>query len=203
MADLNKELNEYLLSSKNEKQFKITVPSVTIPKANIGKWFGRSEDDKQEGGWIQGTQKECCPSMTRVQRLVAYVICFSMGILCFCLSAIYIPVLLLKARKFALLYTLGSVFFLSSFCFLFGPLSYLKSLFSAEKRCFSMSYFVTLVGTLYCALHLQSTPLTVVCAVLQLIAMLSFLISHIPGGTKGLMFFTRMFKSSVNSTLPV
>ncbi|XP_076183104.1 uncharacterized protein LOC143154912 [Ptiloglossa arizonensis] len=184
MADLNKELNEYLLSSKNEKQFKITVPSVTIPKANIRKWFGRTDDeDRQETGWIQETQKECCPSMTRIQRLIAFVVCFSMGVLCFCLSTIYIPVLLLKARKFALLYTLGSAFFLSSFCFLLGPLSYLKSLLTAERRCFSVSYFATLIGTLYFALHLQSTPLTVLCAVLQLIAMLSFLVSHIPGST--------------------
>lgn len=64
MADLNKELNEYLLSSKNEKQFKITVPSVAIPKANIGKWFGRSgNEDKEDIGWVQGAQKECCPTM--------------------------------------------------------------------------------------------------------------------------------------------
>ncbi|XP_076755063.1 uncharacterized protein LOC143425893 [Xylocopa sonorina] len=203
MADLNKELNEYLLSNKNEKQYKITVPSVTISTTNIGKWFGRSDEDREDTGWLQGTQKECCPSMTRIQRLIAFVACFSMGVLCFCLSAIYIPVLLLKARKFALLYTLGSVFFLLSFCFLLGPLNYLKSLFTAERRCFSISYFITLIGTLYCALHLQSTALTVLCAVLQLIAMLSFLLSHIPGGTKGLMFFTRMFKSSVNSSLPV
>ncbi|XP_053988062.1 uncharacterized protein LOC128891662 [Hylaeus anthracinus] len=204
MADLNKELNEYLLSSKNEKQFKITVPSVTIPKAQIGRWFGRTtDDDREETGWMQGAQKECCPSMTRIQRLVAFVLCFSMGVFCFCLSAMYIPVLLLKARKFALLYSLGSAFFLSSFCFLLGPLSYLRSLFTAERRCFSVTYFATLIGTLYFALHLQSTPLTVLCAVLQLIAMLSFLASHIPGGTKGLMFFTKIFKSSVKSTLPV
>lgn len=203
MADLNKELNEYLLSSKNEKQFKISVPSVTLPKPNIGKWFGKGEEDRKETGWIQGAQRECCPSMTRIQRVAGFVICSAMGVLCFCLSAVCIPVLLLKARKFALLYTLGSVFFLSSFCFLLGPLSYLKSLFTAERRCFTASYFATLIGTLYCALHLQSTPLTVFCAVLQLIAMLSFLVSHIPGGIKGLVFFTRIFKSSVNSTLPV
>lgn len=66
MADLNKELNEYLLSSKNEKQFKINAPTVTLPKTNIGKWFGRnSEDDKEEAGWFRGAQKECCPSMVR------------------------------------------------------------------------------------------------------------------------------------------
>lgn len=151
-----------------------------------------------------------------------------MGILCFCLSAMYIPVLLLKARKFAMLYSLGSLFFLMryvwqcslkpapttgslifslflffSFCFLWGPMSYIKSLVTPERRLFTFSYFATLIGTLYFALHLQSTPLTVLCAVLQLIAMLSFIVSAIPGGTTGLMFFTRMFKSSVSSTLPV
>lgn len=167
-----------------------------------------------------------------MQRLSAFGACFVMGILCFCLSAIYIPVLILKARKFALLYSLGSLFFLMryilqsfkclyssniliecksnfgllysfSFSFLWGPMNYLKSLFTVERRCFSITYIVTLTGTLYFALHLQSTSLTVLCAVLQLIAMLTFLISHIPGGTTGLMFFTRMFKSSVSSTLPI
>ncbi|KAL2745702.1 protein transport protein SFT2 [Vespula maculifrons] len=204
MADLNKELNEYLLSNKNEKQFKISVPSVTLPKPNIGKWLGRNADEtKEETGWIQGTQKECCPSMTKMQRLMGFIFCFFMELLCFCLSAMYIPLLLTKARKFALLYTLGSSFFLLSFCFLWGPINYLKSLFTAERRCFTISYFVTLIGTLYFALHLQSTPLTVLCAVLQIVAMLSFFLSGIPGGTTGLMFFTRMFKSSVNSSLPV
>jgi len=79
----------------------------------------------------------------------------------------------------------------------------MKSLFLSEKKYFTMLYFATLTGTLYFALHLQSTPLTVLCAILQLIATLSFLISHIPGGTTGLMFFTRMFRSSVKSSLPV
>jgi hypothetical protein len=34
-----------------------------------------------------------------------------MGTLCFSLSLMYVPVLLFKARKFALLFTLGSLFF--------------------------------------------------------------------------------------------
>ncbi|KAL2737765.1 protein transport protein SFT2 [Vespula squamosa] len=204
MADLNKELNEYLLSNKNEKQFKISVPSVTLPNPNIGKWLGRNTDGtKEETGWIQGTQRECCPSMTRTHKLFAFAICFFLGLLCFGLSAICIPLLLTKAKKFALLYTLGSSYILLSFCFLWNPINYLKSLFATERRCFTISYFVTLIGTLYCALHLQSTPLTVLCAVLQLIAMLSFLLSLVPGGTTGLMFFTKMFESSVNSSLTV
>ncbi|XP_033226854.1 protein transport protein SFT2-like [Belonocnema kinseyi] len=89
------------------------------------------------------------------------------------------------------------------FSFLWGPMNYLKSLFTAERRYFTLSYFVTLFGTLYFSLNLQSTPLTALCAILQLFAMISFAMSHIPGGTSGLMFFTRMFKSSVSSTLPM
>lgn len=58
MADLNRELNEYLLSSKNEKQYKLNIPS--IPKPNIGKWLGRdSEDTREESGWFR-SQNECC-----------------------------------------------------------------------------------------------------------------------------------------------
>jgi len=66
MADLNKELNEYLLSSKNEKQYKIAIPSVAISKANFGKWFGKSTDEREENaGWVQKSQRECCPAMVR------------------------------------------------------------------------------------------------------------------------------------------
>lgn len=79
----------------------------------------------------------------------------------------------------------------------------MKSLLTPEKRVFTLSYLSTLTGTLYCALHLQSTPLTVLFAVLQIVALLSFLVSHIPGGTAGLMFFTKLFKSSVSPTLPI
>jgi hypothetical protein len=65
MADLNKELSEYLLSNKNEKQYKITLPSVGISKPNLGKWFGRnSDEDRQESGWMK--DKDYCVSMVSI-----------------------------------------------------------------------------------------------------------------------------------------
>ncbi|CAG2054227.1 unnamed protein product, partial [Timema podura] len=47
---------------------------------------------------------------TRVQRILGFCCFVFVGILCFTLAALYIPVLLFKARKFALLYTMGSLF---------------------------------------------------------------------------------------------
>ena len=52
--------------------------------------------------------------------------CMGMGILCFSMAAAYLPVLVIAARKFALLYTLGSIFFISSFSLLYGPKKHFK-----------------------------------------------------------------------------
>ena len=52
--------------------------------------------------------------------------CMAMGILCFSMAAAYLPVLVIAARKFALLYTLGSIFFISSFSLLYGPKKHFK-----------------------------------------------------------------------------
>ena len=49
-----------------------------------------------------------------------------MGVLCFSMALAYLPILLVAARKFALLYTLGSIFFISSFSFLYGPKKHFK-----------------------------------------------------------------------------
>lgn len=90
-----------------------------------------------------------------------------------------------------------------SFGFFWGPLAYIKHMFSKERLLLTVTYGSTLIATLYCALHLQSTPLTVLCAVGQVVSLLWTVLANIPGGTAGLSFFGKMFSKSVSSTLPV
>lgn len=52
---------------------------------------------------------------SRTQRFMGFGICLFFGVLCFILSFLYIPILLLQARKFALLFTLGSMFFITRY----------------------------------------------------------------------------------------
>ncbi|XP_049771414.1 uncharacterized protein LOC126143917 [Schistocerca cancellata] len=200
MADLKRDLDEYLL--RNDKsQTKFSIPAV-FPATSVGRWFKRSgENEEAPDGWFAETQKDCCPRMGRIQRITGFCFCLGMGCLCFILAAMYTPVLLLKARKFALLYTLGSLFVISSFSFLWGPLHHLRHLCSRERLPFTSVYFGTLFATLYFALHVQSTPFTVLCAACQIVALLWFLFSYIPGGQSGIMFFTRLCSSTVSSTV--
>ncbi|KAK4874118.1 hypothetical protein RN001_013478 [Aquatica leii] len=201
MAELKKELDQYLLlQSDQKKSFKLQIPS--IKKPGLPNWL-KSESQPEEETWFQETKKQCCPSLSKFQRITGFCICIFMGILCFSLSLMYIPVLILKARKFALLFTLGSLFFVLSFTFLWGPVAYLKHSFSKERLWLTITYGLTLFLTLYFALHLQSTPLTILGAVGQIITLLWSVVSSIPGGSTGISFFTKIFSKSVSNTLPI
>ncbi|KAJ8943101.1 hypothetical protein NQ318_009175 [Aromia moschata] len=201
MADLKKDLDEYLLlQSDQKKTFKLQMPPIQRP--NVTGWF-RKDQPVEERTWFQEAKKEYCPSLSRFQRIVLFAVCTGMGILCFSLSLMYIPVLLFKARKFALLFTLGSTFFIMSFSFLWGPVAFLKHMVAKDRILITVVYGGTLVATLYCALHLQSTPLTVIFAIFQIVTLCWTVISNIPGGTAGISFFSQMFTRTVSSSLPI
>lgn len=126
-----------------------------------------------------------------------------MGLICFTLSTMYIPVLLFKARKFAILFTFGSVFIIFAFALLLGPVSHLKHQFSRERLPFTSAYFGSLIATLYFALEVQSIVLTTFFTLVQIIALLWYVFTYIPGGQTGLVFFSKIAASTVSKTLPV
>lgn len=49
----------------------------------------------------------------------------------------------------------------------------------------------------------QSTALTVLFAVAQIICLLWMVTASVPGGATGVRFFGQLFKSSVSNTLPI
>lgn len=213
--NLKEDLNNYL--ARSEKPAISAKLKNTLNSVKVTNWFNNAgysrvptEENVTSNGWFNSSstvENDCCPTLSRVQRIIAFSICVTLGLVFFSLSALYTPVLLLKARKFSLLFTLGSLFMIFSFSFLWGPVNHFKHLFSRERMLFTCSYFGTLILTLYFALSVQSTPLTVFFAVLQVIALIWFLVSYIPGGHTGLKFFTKLCSSavtnSVSKALPV
>ncbi|XP_045604759.1 uncharacterized protein [Procambarus clarkii] len=218
MTDLNRELQEYLSRSDAKSDSKVpllptTITDIKIPK--LSSWFTRNgtagSQDEETGSassWSSSAQSDpCLPSLGRKQRILGFLGCVVMGLICFSLAAMYFPLLVFKARKFALLFTLGSLFSVLSFSFLWGPINHLKHLFSSERLMFTSVYFISLFATLYFALSLQSTLFTSIAAIIQLVALLCFVVSNIPGGQTGLKFFSSicssMVKTTVSKALPV
>jgi len=157
--------------------------------------FWSQHPSEQESSW--------CPSLSRTQRLIGFGMCVLMGSICFVLSGFYLPMLIFKARKFCLLFTLGSVFVMSSFSMLWGPWSHLTHLFSKERLPFTLAYLGSLSATLYSALVIQSAILTTMCAIIQIVALVWYLISYLPGGTAGLKMMSSFALKGASRTLPV
>ncbi|XP_069115011.1 LOW QUALITY PROTEIN: uncharacterized protein [Argopecten irradians] len=214
MAGLNKDLQSYLSrgssNGSTEADDRESSGGFSLGKLNV---FRKSEEvplnnDDVANSWFSQAQRDpLLPSLTKKQRILGFVICLLMGTFCFSLASLYIPLLVLKARKFAVLYTLGSVFVIASFSLLWGPMNHIKHLFSVERMPFTVAYFGTMFATLYFSLWARSTIFTVICAVGQILALVWYIVSYIPGGQTGMKFFSKIFyaaaSKTVQKTLPI
>ncbi|KAF4306805.1 Vesicle transport protein Got1/SFT2-like protein [Botryosphaeria dothidea] len=113
----------------------------------------------------------------------------AMFVVCFALMPT--GVFLLKPRKFAILWTMGSVLFLASWAVMMGPMQYVQHLTSGPRLPFTAAYFGTIALTLYFSLGLHSTILTLISSIAQLICLLWYLVSYFPMGSSGLRFAAR------------
>ncbi|KAG7888940.1 hypothetical protein KL936_003327 [Ogataea polymorpha] len=151
-------------------------------------------DAQQEPSWFK---------LSRFERLVCFF-CFIAGsIVCFGLGILLFPVLTLKPRKFAMLWTLGSILFVLSFGCLQGPVDYCKHLVSKERLPFTVVFFGSVLSTLYCAAILKSTILTLITGIIEIFAVLYYTLSYFPFGAQGFQMVAtmglRQFSSFIKS----
>ncbi|XP_061588725.1 vesicle transport protein SFT2C [Cololabis saira] len=193
MADLNRQLKEYLVQSKagSGSASQSTTVEMEEPASVPGSWFGRwssspsSTSTSGSGGfsWPWAAEPDpCLPGLGRGQRLAASAGFALLSLLSFLLAAVYAPLLLLHARKFALLWSLGSLFALAAAAVLRGPARLAAGLAGSPG---AAVYLCALGGTLYAALSLRSTVLTALGAAVQVAAIAGYVLTLLPGGSAG------------------
>lgn len=100
-----------------------------------------------------------------------------------------LPMLAVRPQKFALSFTFGSILFMSSFAILKGPMAHLQSLFVRERLLFTTIYFMSIFMTLYLTFSfggISGYAFVMGASACQLMALLWYLISFLPGGSAGL-----------------
>lgn len=136
---------------------------------------------EEEEGWF---------ALSRWDRMLIFAACNLGALACFVLAFALFPVLSLKPRKLVILWTLGSILFITSFAAMMGPWAYFKHLTSGPRLPFTSAYFGSLVLTMYFALSLHSTILTLLSALIQMAALIWYLVSYFPMGADGLRVAT-------------
>ncbi|CAI7654458.1 unnamed protein product [Penicillium manginii] len=138
-------------------------------------------------------------ALSRWDRMLVFAACNLGAAICFMLCFFLFPVLTLKPRKFAILWSVGSALFLLSWAVLMGPWSYAKHLISGSRLPFTAAYFGSIALTLYFAIGLQSLILTAISSIFQICALVWYLVSYFPMGSTGLQYMSRFGASRVTA----
>ncbi|CAG7918866.1 unnamed protein product [Penicillium olsonii] len=96
-------------------------------------------------------------ALSRWDRMLIFGACNLGAAVCFMICFFLFPVLSLKPRKFAVLWSVGSVLFLLSWAVLMGPWSYAKHLISGARLPFTAAYFGSIALTLYFAIGVSTS----------------------------------------------
>jgi len=129
-------------------------------------------------------------ALSRWDRLLIFGACNLGALVCFVLVFVLWPIMMAKPKKFAILWSLGSALFLTSWAAMMGPMTYAQHLISAPRLPFTAAYFGSIGLTLYFSLGLGSTILTLIAAIFQLACLLWYLVSYFPMGSSGLRLAT-------------
>ncbi|KAI1268803.1 Got1/Sft2-like family-domain-containing protein [Xylariaceae sp. FL1019] len=155
----------------------VQLPTTEGPGAPLPASNRREEEE----GWFV---------LSRWDRLLIFGACNVGALACFVLCFALWPILMARPRKFVILWTFGSVLFLSSFAAMMGPVPYLQHLTSGSRRPFTAAYFASIALTIYFSLGLQNTILTLFSALVQIACLIWYLVSYFPMGSSGLRLAT-------------
>jgi len=95
----------------------------------------------------------------------------------------------IRPQKFALCFTFGSLCFMGSFGILKGPMTHLMGMLAPDRILFTTVYVGSMMMTLYFTFNaggISGYFFVLGSSGLQLIALLWYLISFLPGGSAGL-----------------
>ncbi|KAL9002168.1 MAG: hypothetical protein Q9188_004885 [Gyalolechia gomerana] len=145
---------------------------------------------EEEEGWF---------ALSRWDRLLVFGACNAAAVVCFVICFALFPVLSVRPRKFAILWSMGSMLFLASWAVLMGPVQYAQHLISGPRLPFTAAYFGSITMTLIFAIKLQSTILTLLSSIVQLAALVWYLVSYFPMGGTGLRFAARFGTNRVSA----
>ncbi|ODV82602.1 hypothetical protein CANARDRAFT_180920, partial [[Candida] arabinofermentans NRRL YB-2248] len=122
------------------------------------------------------------------ERLSLFIITLLGSISCQTICFLLFPILSLKPKKFALIWTLGSILFLTSFAFLNGFKKFGYHLISENRVWFSLCYLSSIFITLFFCFWLRSSIAVIFGCVFQVLCQVWYTVSYFPLGRDGLRF---------------
>ncbi|PBK92622.1 SFT2-domain-containing protein [Armillaria gallica] len=153
-----------------------------------------SERSNEEEAWF---------ALSSWERLLGFGACLIGAAVCFFIAFLTILRCVLFTVSVQLIQRLGSLLVMFGFSVLIGPINHIKHLVSKERLPFTIVYFGSLGATLYFSLGLHSFLGSLICGVVQVVALLAYILAYFPGGTQTLRLGGQMAARGAGSLLPL
>ncbi|KAI0063326.1 ER-to-golgi vesicle protein transport Sft2 [Artomyces pyxidatus] len=151
----------------------------------------------------RSNEEEAYFALSRWERLLGFLGCIAGAAVCFAVAFFTLPFLAIRPAKFALAFSLGSLLVMFGFSVLIGPINHARHLITKERLPFSVAYLASLGLTLYFALGPHSYFGSLICAIVQVVALVSYVLAYFPGGSQTLRFGGQMALRGAGSLLPI
>lgn len=153
-----------------------------------------NEPQSEDNSWKTRLMKKLQESIEVEKSYQTFFIMLMIGLGLLCLSLVFLPVIVLSPYKFVLCFSFGSLLILISFLFFWGTKAYFETLFSKNRFVFTLLFLGSIILGIMFAWS-QYFFFSLLCSIYQLISLIIFTLSFIPGGKVGISFITSMLTS--------
>ena len=126
------------------------------------------------------------------QSYTRFLICLFVGICLMFLSLMFLPMVIFSPQKFVLMFSMGSFITIYSFIFYYGTNEFMNMIFCHERRIYTISFILSLFVGFYFTFNPTYYIIALLCSGLQMIVMVIYVLSFIPGGKNGISFILSM-----------
>ena len=201
-------LKPKLTSTEIEKDNKENIESNKVEDSNRLTTSSKEEETKNKESFRDKIANKIIEKFEVERNILLFILLILIGIGLIIFSFFLLPMIMISPGKFSFCFAVGSIFILISFLFLVGTRNYVKKVLDNKRIFISISFILSIfIGIGFSLGHHYFISL--ICSGVQLISMIMFILTFIPGGRAGIDCikrtlsspFTKLFINKVKSDL--
>ena len=145
-----------------------------------------SEEQNQPPKTCKDKMAHAIISKVEVEKnITAFISLLGIGCFLICLSLLMLPLIITSPAKFSMCFGLGSVLVLISFLFYHGTKNYIMKLFDKKRFIITILFICSIFLGLIFSIG-KHYFISLLCSLFQLISLILFILTFIPGGKYGI-----------------
>jgi len=187
--------NTYSNFVKNIKKLATKKSSDAQPPSEVA--IGTSENaqvDSAPKTWKDKLAQAIIDKVEVKRNLTVFLCLLGLGCLLLFFSLLLIPFIITSPSKFSMCFALGCTLVLISFLFFHGTKNYVLKLFDKKRFTITILFISSILVGIIFSIG-RHYIISVLCSLFQLVSLVLFILTFIPGGKKGINYIKRQATS--------